>query len=58
MANGECVVIVESSITSPSNIGIPYFLKLILKVDITKLELKKVMSGKSLLKPNLDYMSG
>ena len=37
--------------------GFTIFLTLILKVDITKLELKKVMSGKSLLKPNLDYMS-
>jgi len=31
---------------------------LILKVDITKLESKRVMNGKPLLKPNLDYMNG
>ena len=33
------------------------FLKLISKVVITKLESKRVMSGKSLLRPNLDYES-
>jgi len=37
--------------------GQSYFPKLILKVDITKLESKRVMSGKPLLKPNLDYMN-
>ena len=69
MANGECVVIVESSIISPSNTGIPfldlmtcmgplYFLKLMSKVVITKSESNRVISGKLLLRPNLDYMSG
>jgi len=69
MENGVCVVIVEQSTTSPSSIGIqsqglmsymsqPYFLKLTLKVGITKYESKRVMSGKPLLRPSLDYMSG
>jgi len=69
MENDSCVVIVEQSTTSPSSIGIqsqglmnymvqPYSPKLTLKVDITKFESKRVMSGKPLLRPNLDYMSG
>jgi len=73
MENGECVVILEQSTTSPSSIGIQsqglviclmnymgqsYFPKLILKMDITKLESRRVMSGKPLLKPSLDYMNG
>jgi len=73
MENGECVVIVEQSTTSPSSIGIQsqglttrlmsymgqlYFPKLILKMDITKFESRRVMSGKTLLRLNLDYMSG
>jgi len=73
MENGECVVIVEQSTTSPSSIGIQsqglmtclmrymgqlYFPKLILKVGITKFESKRVMNGKPLLRPSLDYMSG
>ena len=35
-----------------------YSPKLTLKVDITKFESRRVMSGKPLLRPNLDYMSG
>ena len=66
-------MIVEPSTISPSNtdiqfldlmiclmncMGLPYFPRLTLKVDITKLELKKVTSEKLLLRPILDYMSG
>jgi len=73
MASGECVVTVEPSIISPSSTGIQsqdymiclmncmgplYFPRLIFKVDITKFELKKAISGKPLLRPNLDYMNG
>jgi len=35
-----------------------YFSKLILRVVVTKFELKKVMSEKMLSKLNLDYMNG
>jgi len=38
--------------------GQSYFLKLILKVGITKFESRRVMSGKPLLKPSLDYTNG
>ena len=73
MASRECVVIVEPSTISPSNIGIQfldlmiclmnsmgqqYFTRLISKLVITKLESKRVMSEKLLLRQRLDYMSG
>jgi len=41
-----------------SYMGQLYSLKLILKVGITKFESKRVMNGKPLLRPSLDYMNG